>query len=142
MDLPNSIKQLGNEIQNLRREIPNRVDTLLYRFDVLAALTPIDFKLVSDGTFLAGTKIGVRATLTNRTDRIINGKVKLRLPSEWTARELSSATIKMPAFSKSIEVKFEVTIPKTAEPGTTITADADLMVEDVQVKLFARTEMK
>ncbi|MBI2843763.1 MAG: hypothetical protein HYX78_10220 [Armatimonadetes bacterium] len=128
---------IGNAVQAARSDVVKRVKNPVYRFDTLDAITPIDFKLTVSGAAAPGNKLFVQAFLTNWTDREVTGKVRLNVPSDWTVSEIASS-VDMQGYSKRSIAKFSVAIPKnTTQKTANISADADLNVEDVEVKLQA-----
>jgi len=140
-DFQKSLRKLADTIQLARRTVVKRVKTTVYRFDALESITPIDFKLSASAAPASGQMVTVRAAFTNWTDRPVTGKVGLNLPTGWKARERST-TVKMRAYSKNTEVNFKVTVPEAATADVPISGVADLMVQDVLVRLQATAESK
>jgi len=133
-DFPNSVKHLGEAVQIIRREIQDKTKNETLRFDTLSRITTIDFELTTSEELSSGSTITVTAKLANWMDRAVTGKVELDVPKEWTVRELSPTNFNMEGYSRSAEVKFEVTIPAAAGTDIKINAIAEMQVDDVKLR--------
>lgn len=133
-EFPKKMRHLGEAIHIMRRDISRKVKNQIFLADSLEALTPVDFELTPTGPITPGNKITIRASLTNWTDRLITGKISLSVPSGWRMKPIVT-DVKMPGYSQHAVAKFVITIPKTAKPDPSITATADLLVQDVKVML-------
>lgn len=134
-----SVKKLGDVVQIARRDVTNLVSNLLYRYDTLEAITPMDFRLFPTGPITPGKKLTVRVAVANLTDRTIIGKIKLNIPSDWQVRDLTG-DIKLIGYGRRAEARFEVIVPDSAKGDETIAAAADLMVEGIPLKLQAKSK--
>lgn len=133
-DFPKSVKHLGEAVQIIRKEIQAKTKNEALRFDTLSRITTIDFELIPSEEISPAGTIMVTARLTNWMDRAVTGKVKLDVPKEWVVKELSPVNFSMQDYSKSAEVKFEVTIPAAASIDAKINAIAEMQVDDVKLK--------
>ena len=133
-DFKKSVLHLADAIHTIRGAVINEVQNKMLQNDTLTIITPLDFKLTTSAAVTPGSKITVTAALTNWTDRNATGKIQLGVPSDWTVKDVTSE-VTMPGYSKTAEVKFEVTIPNTADANTKVTATADLTVGNIPLKL-------
>jgi len=135
-DFPASVRRLADVLQMTRRSIASSIHDPMYRFDTLEALTPMDFALEANTPLSPGANVTVRATLSNWTDRRITGKVKLTVPDGWKVTN-PAQEVKMAGYSKSAQADFELAVPKADQSAKAITAQAELSVEGVELKLLA-----
>lgn len=141
-DFPKSAKHLGQAVQIIRREVQQKTNSETLCYDTLSRITTIDLDLASSGAIAPGAKVTVTAKVTNWTDRGVTGRVRLDIPQDWTVKELSPADVDAAGYSKSSEAVFEVTVPETAKPDARINAVADLLMEDVRLRLKASTKIQ
>lgn len=140
-DFKKNALHLADAIHTIRGAVINEVQNAIMQNDTLAVITPLDFKLTTSAAAKPGSKITVTAALTNWTDRNATGKIQLAIPSDWTVKDVNSE-VAMPCYSKTAEVKFEVTIPGTADANAKITATADLTVGNIPLKLSQTADNK
>lgn len=138
-DFNAAVLTMGKTIQSARRDIVKLVKNAMYQSDALEALTPVDMKIT---VYKPVAKTGitlVHVNLRNWTDREITGTVNLFVPQGYTVKQITPV-IKLSPFSRDAEAKFEVIAPKTVKTITSMSAQADLTIEDVQLKLQVKTE--
>ncbi|MEN6372669.1 MAG: NEW3 domain-containing protein [Armatimonadota bacterium] len=136
-NFPRSAKHLGEAVQIIRGEVQKKTKNAVLRYDTLSYITPVDFDMTASSAISPGTKVKLKAKLTNWTDRGITGKIRLDVPKGWTVKPLSPVSVKTTGYSQSAEALFEVVIPKTAKPDAKINAVADLLIGDVRLMLNA-----
>jgi len=137
-DFEKSALHLAEAVHTIRGEVVRVAGDNTIRHLALAVITPMDFTVTPSGPLTPGSKVKVTAKLTNWTDKTIEGKVKLNLPSGWIVKEINT-DVKMPGYKKSAEATFEVTIPKNANPNEKISAEADLKIDKIRMVTTAQS---